>query len=244
METGVLGTKYITILVEDSRSMSEKELQMLTKLVKHNPWRIGVLAILVSYFTIIPMAAPLLAQTTVLGELTFKGASKVEKTSGVWIDGKYVGYLGELWGPKRILLIPGDHDLVVRQAGYQDFAEKLTVEPKELLLVPVKMQKAANDTWPTVTAELKVDVHPDRAAVFVDDRFLGHAGELGGAFHSMLISPGTHQIKVELPGYQSFETNVTLVAGQKSVVKANLAKGSIHQADALIDQANNPGHDK
>jgi hypothetical protein len=118
------------------------------------------------------------------------------------------------------------------------------VEPKELLLVPVKMQKAANDTWPTVTAELKVDVHPDRAAVFVDERFLGHAGELGGAFHSMLISPGTHQIKVELPGYQSFETNVTLVAGQKSVVKANLAKGSIHQADALIDQANNPGHDK
>ena len=37
---------------------------------------------------------------------------------------------------------------------------------------------------------------------------------------------------------------MTLVAGQKSVVKTDLAKGSIHQADALIDQANNPGHDK
>src|SRR5258708_3142116 len=217
---------------------------MLTKLVKHNPRRIGVLAILVSYFTVIPMAAPLLAQTTVLGELTFKGASKVEKTSGVWIDGKYVGYLGELWGPKRILLIPGDHDLAVRQAGYQDFAAKLTVEPKKLQLVPGKMQKAANDTWPTVTAELKVDDHPDRAAVFVDDRFLGHAGELGGAFHSMLISPGTHQIKVELPGYQSYETAVTVNAGQKSVVKTTLAKASIHQADALIDEDSNPARSK
>jgi hypothetical protein len=60
----------------------------------------------------------------------------------------------------------------------------------------------------------------------------------------MLLSPGTHRIKVELPGYQSFETDVTLVAGQKSVVKTNLAKGSIHQADALIDQANNPSRDK
>jgi PEGA domain len=224
--------------------MSEKERPMLTQLVRHKHKWIGVLAVLVSYFTVSPMASPLVAQTAVLGELTFKGASKVEKTSGVWIDGKYVGYLGELWGPKRILLIPGDHDLVVRQAGYQDFAEKLTVEPKELLLVPVKMQKATNDTWPTVTAELKVDVHPDRAAVFVDDRFLGHAGELGGAFHSMLISPGTHRIKVELPGYQSFETDVTLVAGQKSVVKTNLAKGSIHQADALIDRSNDSGHNK
>jgi hypothetical protein len=84
-------------------------------------------------------------------------------------------------------------------------------------------------------------VQPDRAAVFVDDRFLGHAGELGGAFHAMLLSPGAHRIKVELPGYQSFETDVNLLAGQKSVVKTNLSKGSIHQADALIDQPTPPG---
>lgn len=181
-----------------------------------------------------------MAQTTVLGELKFEGKSKVEKTSGVWIDGKYVGYMGELWGPKRILLIPGEHELVVRQAGYKDFTETLTVEPKELLAVPVKMERATDQTMPKVTAELKVDAQPDRAAVFVDDRFLGHAGELGGAFHSMLLSPGTHRIKVVLPGYQSFESDVTMVAGQKSVVKTNLAKASIREADALIDDSNAP----
>lgn len=200
---------------------------------------LGVVAIAAAYFAVSPLAAPLLAQTTILGELEFRGASKVEKTSGVWIDGQYVGYMSELKGPKRILLLPGDHELAVRQAGYKDFTEKLTVEPHELLAVPVKMQRASDETYPKVTAQLKVDVHPDRAAVFVDDSFLGHAGELGGAFHSMLLSPGTHRIKVELPGYQSFETDVTLVAGQKSVVKTHLSKGSIHQADALIDQAAN-----
>jgi hypothetical protein len=217
---------------------------MLTRQTKFKRRWIGVLAVLVSYFTVTPTVAPLLAQTTVLGELTFKGASKVEKTSGVWIDGVYMGYLGELWGPKRILLIPGVHDLAVRQAGYHDYTEKLTVEPHELLLVPVKMQKDTSDTWPSVTAQLKVDVNPDRAAVFVDDKFLGHAGELGGTFHSMLLSPGTHRIKVELPGYKTFETDVTLVAGQKSVVKTSLAKGSITQADSLIDQTNGTDHDK
>jgi hypothetical protein len=35
-----------------------------------------------------------------------------------------------------------------------------------------------------------------------------------------------------------------MVAGQKSVVKTNLAKGSIHQADALINEANNSAHGK
>jgi hypothetical protein len=217
---------------------------MLTNLVRPRQSWIGVLALLVSYFAVNPMVAPLLAQTAILGELEFRGASKVERTSGVWIDGQYVGYLGELKGSKKILLLPGDHDLAVRQAGYQDFTEKITVEPNILLAVPVKMQKATDETYPTVTAQLKVDVQPDRAAVFVDDRFLGHAGELGGAFHSMLLSPGTHRIKVELPGYQTFETDVTLVAGQKSEVKTSLAKGSIHQADPLIDQANNSAHDK
>jgi hypothetical protein len=52
---------------------------MLAQLENHRQKWIGVLAILISYFTILAMAAPLLAQTTVLGELTFKGASKVEK---------------------------------------------------------------------------------------------------------------------------------------------------------------------
>ena len=214
---------------------------MLKQFFKNQPGRIRVLAVLISYLILV---VPTFAQTTVLGELKFKGASKVEKTSGVWIDGKYVGYLSELWGHKRIMLIPGEHELAVRQAGYEDFVETLTVEPKELLLVPVKMKKASSDTWPSITAELKVNVSPDRAAVFVDERFLGHAGELGGAFHSMLLSPGTHRIKVTLPGYQTFEQEVTLVAGQKSVVKTDLAKGSIRQADALIHEANNSNRER
>ena len=217
---------------------------MLIKLVNFKQGWIGVLGLLVSFAIVNPMAAPLLAQNAIMGQLEFQGASKVEKTSGVWIDGQYVGYLGELKGSKKILLLPGDHDLAVRQAGYLDFTQKLIVEPKEVLTVSVKMQKAPNETYPKVTAQLKMDIQPDRAAVFVDDRFLGHAGELGGAFHSMLLSPGTHRIKVELPGYQTFETDVTLVAGQKSEVKTTLAKGSIHQADALIDQANNSTHEK
>ena len=73
---------------------------------------------------------------------------------------------------------------------------------KLTLTVPVRMQKAPNAITPVITAELKISVQPDRSAVFVDDQFQGHAGELGGAFHSMLLSPGMHRIKVELPGYR------------------------------------------
>jgi hypothetical protein len=50
----------------------------------------------------------------------------------------------------------------------------------------------------------------------------------------MLIAPGKHRIKVELPGYRPFETEVNLLANQKSEVKTELVKGSIEQASPEI----------
>jgi len=46
------------------------------------------------------------AENKVLGELQLEGTSDVERTSGVWIDGQYLGYLKELKGSKKILLLP------------------------------------------------------------------------------------------------------------------------------------------
>jgi hypothetical protein len=86
---------------------------------------------------------------------------------------------------------------------------------------------------PDVTATLKLNVEPGRAAVFLDGQYVGHASELGG-LRSMLISPGKHRIKVGLPGYRTFETEVNLLAGQKTEVKTELVKGSIQQASPEI----------
>jgi len=170
----------------------------------------------------------------VLGEVQFDGATKVEKDSGVWVDGGYVGYLKELKGDKRVLLLPGEHEISVRQSGYDDFAEKIVVEPGQTRLVHVVMHLSARAESPEITAKLKITVQPGRAAVFLDGKYVGHASELGGATHSMLISPGKHQVKVELPGYRTFETEVNLLAGQKSEVKTELEKGSIEQASPDI----------
>jgi len=96
--------------------------------------------------------------------------------------------------------------------------------------VRVVMHMSPGVRTPDVTATLKVTVQPGRAAVFLDDQYIGHASELGGAVHSLLVSPGKHRIKVELPGYRTFETEVDLLQGQKSEVKTELVKGSIEQA--------------
>ena len=170
----------------------------------------------------------------VMGEVRFEGDTQLDRDSGVWVDGQYLGYVKELKGNKKVMLLPGHHQISVRQAGYQNFERDIVVEPGEALTLQVAMKMIPGAKTPDVTSELKVSVHPKRAAVFLDGNYVGHASELGGKFHSLLVSPGKHQLKIELPGYRTFETEVDILAGQKSEVKTELVRGSIVQAGADI----------
>ncbi|HZP62344.1 MAG TPA: PEGA domain-containing protein [Terriglobales bacterium] len=166
------------------------------------------------------------AENKVLGEVELQGATKIEKDSGVWIDGQYLGYLKELKGDKKILLLPGQHDVLVRQDGYEDFRTSVTVGPAEKKVVAVKMVKDYRFKMPKEFSEIKLDVDPPRAAVFVDDYFVGHVSEFNGLVHSLLVAPGHRKITISLPGYETFNTEVDLAPKQKFKIKTNLLKSS------------------
>jgi len=188
------------------------------------PWIVLVGTLLGVIAIALTMVSPAVAGNKVMGEIQFEGKSKVEKTSGVWVDGEYVGYLKELKGSKKVLLLPGEHVITVRQDGYQDFTAHVVMQPGEKQIVEVAMEKAPAMTMPAVTATVKIAVNPSRAAVFLDGLFVGHVGEFEGAGRGLLIAPGAHKIKVALPGYQTFETEINPLANQKVEVKTELVK--------------------
>jgi len=191
--------------------------------------------LLLCAFCIVAGAA--LAQTNeVLGEVELVGATKVEKTSGVWVDGQYLGYLEELKGSKKILLLPGKHEILVRQGGYKDLPIDVSLQPGQKQTIRVAMEKDTRVSLPTVTAEIKVAVNPDRAAVFVDGVFIGHVAEFHGVGKALLVAPGKRKIKISLPGYQSFETDVNLVANQKFEIKTDLIKTGSIETDTPPEQ--------
>jgi hypothetical protein len=55
----------------------------------------------------------------------------------------------------------------------------------------------------------------------------------------MLVAPGTHKIKVALPGYQSFETEINAQPNQKVEVKTDLMKADAGGADPMLGQGAN-----
>jgi hypothetical protein len=181
------------------------------------------------------LACVVLAQNQLLGEVEILGKTKVDKTSGVWVDGQYVGYVEELTGDKKILLLPGDHEIDVRQAGYLAQDQKITVEPGKKTTLSVSMQKDPKAQFPSgATSEVKLEVTPERAAVFVDDSYVGTPKEFGGLGRAMVIAPGKHHVKIALAGYQDFTTEINLRPGQKITIKTDLLAGSITQAGPAI----------
>lgn len=182
-----------------------------------------------AFGTVFWFAGAVYSQNTnqVMGRIQFEGKSKIDKSSGVWIDGQYLGYVDELKDDKKVLLVPGKHEIAIRQAGYKDLAQEIDVEPGGTTKIAVRMELDPRAVVPSVTGEVKLEVTPDRAAVFVDDRFAGYVHEFGGVKRAMLIAPGKHHIKIELPGYRTFDNDITVEAHQKVTVKTDLAKASI-----------------
>jgi|SRR5579862_9641855 len=160
----------------------------------------------------------------VQGQVEFVTPDKTDKSAGVWIDGEYIGYVDELRDQNKLMLMPGEHEITMRLDGYQPATQKILVQTGKVVIVTVKLDKDPKAIYSAITAEVKLNVSPERAAVFVDDKFVGHAGEFGGAGKGMLVSPGKHHIKIVLSGYQSFETDVDVVADQKAKITTELVK--------------------
>jgi hypothetical protein len=175
------------------------------------------------------------AANPVLGEVELIAASKAERDAGVWVDGQYVGYVRNIRGGGKLVLVPGEHQLEFKLIGHQDVKSTIVVEPGKQAQYRVTMPQNPDLTYPNKaeTARLRVSVTPTEAAVFVNDAFVGHVDRFDGA-NGMRLKAGTYRFTIALPGYQAFETEMTLVAGQNYEIKTNLPQASIEdQASEL-----------
>jgi PEGA domain-containing protein len=180
-----------------------------------------------------------LAQNRLQSTLRFDAKGDDAKNAGVWIDGQYVGYVKELTGDRTVILLPGKHRVVVRQAWYQDFTNEVVLEPGEVHKVKVVLARDGRMPAPEAKGELKISAVPTRAAVFVDEQFAGHVNEFDGVGKAMLLAPGKHRVRIALPGYLPFETVVDLHPKQKMKIQTELVKGSITEAGELVNTSSN-----
>src|ERR1700747_401716 len=127
------------------------------------------------------------AQDRVQSELRFAAHSKDEKTAGGWVDGQYVGSVKEFAGDKKLMLLAGKHEIVIRQAWYNEFVTEVVLEPGKTHEVNVVLVKSPRLPTKDATAELKIAATPSRAAVFVDGQYAGYVDQVDGGGKAMLL---------------------------------------------------------
>src|SRR6201997_3560307 len=95
------------------------------------------------------------AEDRLQSELRFAAPTKDEKSAGVWGDGQYVGFVKELAGDKKLMLLPGKHEIVIRQAWYNEFVMEVILEPGKTHEVNVVLVQSARLPSKDATGELK-----------------------------------------------------------------------------------------
>ncbi len=175
------------------------------------------------------------AVNSMQGEVQIEAASRVERDAGVWLNDQYIGYVRNLRGSGKLILVPGEHRLVFKLIGYEDLLSTIVVEPGERTRYRVAMRRAPDLDYPeeSETARLRLFVKPLDAAIFVNDAYVGHVNRFNGR-KGMRLSAGTYRVTIALPGYEAFETELKLLAGQTYFIRTELPRRTLEAQDDLL----------
>jgi hypothetical protein len=77
---------------------------------------------------------------------------------------------------------------------------------------------------PADQGRLRFEIEPDDAAVYLDDRYVGTAEELGGLSRGLRVTPGRHTVTVVRPGYATKTVDVESSPGKAIDVVIELEK--------------------
>ena len=108
----------------------------------------------------------------------------------------------------RLVLDPGSHVLLVAHEGFGDAVQNLTVRPGETRVVELAIEK--------LPATLDIGADTPDAVVTVN------AIDVGLAPVRLSRPAGTYHVKVQKPGFVTYESDATLKAGQKTDLRAKL----------------------
>jgi len=81
------------------------------------------------------------------------------------------------------------------------------------------------DTYGTYgypTGELRLQVKPRDAQVFIDGSYAGTVDQFDGIFQSLRLEDGEYQVEIVLPGYEPLDFDVRILPGEKVTYRGEL----------------------
>jgi hypothetical protein len=139
--------------------------------------------------------------------------------AGVFIDGKYVGPAANFRVGRKYAVAPGEHEIKLEEPRYEEVVTKATIQAGKTMTLSQTMKPLAPAKPPF--GRLRTIAPSDKfVAVYVNGRFMGHAGEFNNSVQGLLLNPGNYAVKLVPAGEtEGKEQQVTIEADKTAIVK-------------------------
>ena len=137
--------------------------------------------------------------------------------AGVFIDGKYVGPAANFKVGQTYQVAAGEHEIKLEDPRYQEIVKKVTIEAGKKTVMKETMVALPPAKPPF--GKLRVENADHFAAVYVNDRFMGHVDEFSNFAQALLLNPGTYEVRVVPTNGAPITKTVTIEAEKTVIVK-------------------------
>jgi len=163
-------------------------------------------------------AAGLLAGASLSAQQTGFLKTKIEPgRAGVFVDGKYVGPAANFGSSRKYSLPAGQHQIKLVETRYEEATTTVTIEAGKTATVKQTMKALPEPKGPF--GVLRTKSADKFAAVYVNDRFCGHADEFDNYWQGMKLPAGEYTVRIEPVSGAPVSKKVTIVANQTIIVQ-------------------------
>jgi len=137
--------------------------------------------------------------------------------AGVFVDGKYVGPAANFGVGRKYALPPGEHKIKLAEPRYEDLSTTVTVQAGKTVELKQTMKALPPAKGPFGTMRTK---NPDKyAAVYINDHYMGHAGEFNNPAQVLKLPAGEYEVRIEPTNGQPITKKVKVEVDKTVIVQ-------------------------
>jgi len=137
--------------------------------------------------------------------------------AGVFVDGKYLGPAANFRIARTYAVAAGEHEVKLVDPRYEEVTKKVTIQAGKKTTISETLKALPVPKGPF--GNLRTE-NPDKfAAVYVNEKFMGHVDEFSNSSQVLALPPGDYTVKIVPAAGQPVEQKVKIEAHKTIIVK-------------------------
>jgi hypothetical protein len=135
--------------------------------------------------------------------------------AGVFVDGKYVGPAANFRVARTYPVVAGEHEVKLVDPRYEELTTKVNITTGKKTTIHQTLKELPVPKPPF--GRLRTESTDKFAAVYVNDKYMGHADEFSNVAQGLLLNPGEYAVKI-VPASGAPVTQTVKIEADKTII--------------------------